>query len=82
MQYNDIVKYWNDQADEYNQWEELDEAEKINFTIKTTAQKARAVAYEIWKDHKYEQDCNWNIGRLDAVIAIINHFKLPEDGWA
>jgi hypothetical protein len=29
--YRNIVKAWNDDADEYNQWDELDECEKIEF---------------------------------------------------
>ena len=29
--YQDIVRKWNDDADEYNQWGELDECEKIEF---------------------------------------------------
>jgi len=29
--YRDIVKRWNLAADEYNQWDELDECEKIEF---------------------------------------------------
>lgn len=36
MKYQDVVEAWNDQADEFNQWCELDEEEKINFAINTS----------------------------------------------
>jgi hypothetical protein len=31
--YLSVVSEWNQRADEYNQWDELDEAEKINFAV-------------------------------------------------
>ena len=39
MKYQDVVEAWNDQADEFNQWCELDEEEKINFAINMNNRK-------------------------------------------
>jgi len=34
MQIEDIVKLWDDQADEYNKWDSLDADERVQFAIK------------------------------------------------
>ncbi|MGH7745430.1 MAG: DUF551 domain-containing protein [Candidatus Dormibacteria bacterium] len=39
MNYNKVIDQWNAQADEYNQWDELGEDEKIEFAL-TCAQPA------------------------------------------
>ena len=31
MTYDEIIKKWNAEADEYNQWTELDTQEKVEF---------------------------------------------------
>ena len=33
MKLQDIIDAWNNQADEYNQWTELDGDEKVEFTL-------------------------------------------------
>ena len=42
MKYEDIKKAWNTQADEFNQWCELGEDEKIEWAARFGAEKERA----------------------------------------
>ena len=42
MKYDDIKKAWNTQADEFNQWCELGEDEKIEWAARFGAEKERA----------------------------------------
>lgn len=38
MTYEEIVEAWNDQADDLNQWEALDEEEKVMWAYECGAQ--------------------------------------------
>jgi tRNA A37 N6-isopentenylltransferase MiaA len=41
MNYEEIKAAWNAQADEYNQWDELSEVERIEFAAQAAADKER-----------------------------------------
>lgn len=43
MDYEFVKSEWNKNADEFNQWDDLGEDEKIEFTIQLTATKAAAI---------------------------------------
>ena len=40
MDFEYVRNKWNENADGFNQWHELDEAEKVNFAIQCAAHKA------------------------------------------
>ena len=41
MKLEDVKKAWNEQADEYNQWSELDADERVEFTLDYVSQITR-----------------------------------------
>ena len=47
MTYEDIVKEWNDGADNYNQWTELSEDEKVRFAYHTGTKETKEADAEV-----------------------------------
>lgn len=48
MNYEEIKAAWNAQADEYNQWDELSEVEKIEWAIKYNPTQTAEFPAEHW----------------------------------
>lgn len=44
--YDKVVNNWNAQADSFNSWEHLSDAEKVEWTIKYTAMRCREIAQQ------------------------------------
>lgn len=53
MRYENIVEKWNQAADEYNQWDELSEDEKIEFAITLAQEDSDAGLKELLKELVY-----------------------------
>lgn len=54
MEYKDIVKMWNSQADENNQWDDLVEDEKIEFAYNCRSENVVCDPYPIEVKLRYE----------------------------
>ena len=75
MKYYDVVNAWNNQADEDNQWADLSEDEKIEYTIEACAD----VCLDVWRgatnerpdwlQNSYSHGC---IASHDAILMRSN----------
>lgn len=82
MRIDDVIKAWDTQADEYNQWDALDADERVNFTLqqanneidllRAELENARELVIE-WGAYASEYfqekyDLAGDIARLDAAL--------------
>jgi len=72
MTYNEIVQAWNEQADEFNYWENLGEDEKIEFCIKVVEKRM-----DIQCDKHYRNGfgAGWNAGFVqdNKMLEAVNN---------
>lgn len=45
--YEEIVRMWNAEVDAFNQWDNLSDEEKVNFTILVTRDKCASICDEL-----------------------------------
>lgn len=71
MNIQKIIEIWNKQADEYNQWPDLGEDEKVEFAFRLGASKQNDfISYDVTKEKPTEQP---------KVTHIIGFEGEPED---
>ena len=68
-----VIDAWNAQADEYNQWCELDDNEKIEWTLKCGEQPAQ----EPMRSEAIYEICRRTLQKTVAGLSFVPEWALP-----
>ena len=85
MTYDDIIKKWNSQADEFNDWDTLSETERIEFIIFEKDKKIKHLTKrdEVWKAKKelLETDLADSWAEIKLLKSVVREITESRDEW-
>ena len=63
-----LIELWNSQADEFNQWDNLGEDEKLIFAMKFERDKCLQIIYTVWAKFYKDETADALEECIDAII--------------
>ena len=64
----EIIESWNNQADEFNQWNNLGEDEKLIFAMKFERDKCLQIVYTVWAKFYKDETADALEKCIDAIL--------------
>ena len=89
MNYKQIIEAWNAQADEYNQWDDLGEDEKVEFAARAGAAGWRTIdsapkdgrSFDVWVKSTKNPDYGVRLTGVYYVQGVLCGSRFPNSSW-